>query len=122
MQARIDRKNMRRTVRFRIRRKVSGTSARPRLAVFRSDKHIYVQAIDDEGGRTLASASTRDGDVRGELATGATIEAAKRVGRAIAGKLKSAGVDTVVFDRGGFVYHGRIKALAEAAREGGLRF
>ena len=122
MQARFDRKNMRRTVRFRIRRKVSGTSARPRLAVFRSDKHIYVQAIDDEGGRTLASASTRDGEVRGDLTTGATIEAAKRVGRAIADKLKSAGVDTVVFDRGGFVYHGRVKALAEAAREGGLRF
>jgi len=122
MQARVDRRSVRRRVRFRIRRKVSGTAARPRLAVFRSEKHIYVQAIDDQGGRTLASASTRDGEVRGDLPNGATIEAAKRVGQAIARKLKGAGVDTVVFDRGGFVYHGRVKALADAAREGGLRF
>jgi large subunit ribosomal protein L18 len=90
--------------------------------VFRSLRHIYVQAIDDEKGSTVAQASTRDPQLRGELAQAGNREAAQRVGRAIAEKLKSAGVETVVFDRGGFLYHGRVKALAEAAREGGLKF
>jgi len=122
MQAQTNRKAARRRSRYRVRRKVQGTSARPRLAVFRSLRHIYVQAIDDEKGSTVAQASTRDPQLRGESAAGGNREAAQRVGRAIAERLKSAGVETVIFDRGGFLYHGRVKALAEAAREGGLKF
>jgi large subunit ribosomal protein L18 len=97
-------------------------SGRPRLAVFRSGKHIYAQVIDDVKGATVASASSIDKDVRGKLKTGASIEAATEVGKAVAERAKKAGVDTVVFDRGGYLYHGRVKALAEAAREGGLSF
>jgi len=122
MQTQIDRKAVRRRIRYRVRRDVQGTAARPRLAVFRSLRHIYVQAIDDERGATLAQASTRDLQLRGEAGRGGHRDAAQRVGRAIAEKLKSAGVETVVFDRGGFLYHGRVRALAEAAREGGLKF
>jgi len=122
MLAQIDRKALRRRVRYRTRRKISGTAARPRLAVFRSEKHIYVQAIDDESGRTLAHASTQDKDVRAAVESGGNIAAATRVGTVIAERLKTAGVTTVVMDRGGWVYHGRIKALAAAAREAGLKF
>ena len=122
MQSELNRKEARRRIRHRIRRTVAGSAARPRLAVFRSHKHIYVQAIDDENGRTLAAASSQDPALRGSLKSGATIEAAKHVGGLIARKLKDAGVGAVVFDRGGVLYHGRVKALADAAREGGLKF
>jgi large subunit ribosomal protein L18 len=97
-------------------------NGRPRLAVFRSGKHIYAQVIDDKSGATVASASSIDKDVRGKLKTGASVEAATAVGKVVAERAKKAGVDTVVFDRGGYLYHGRVKALAEAAREGGLSF
>ena len=102
----------------RVRKKVTGTAERPRLAVFRSSKHIYVQAIDDLAGRTLASASTMETDLRG--GTTATIEAAKKIGTLVGERAKAAGITTVVFDRGGFKYHGRVAAVAEGAREAGL--
>ena len=93
---------------------------RPRLSVHRSGRHIYAQVIDDEAGRTVAAASTLDKDVKGT--TGATAEAAASVGKRVAERAKAAGVTQVVFDRGGFLFHGRVKALADAAREGGLEF
>ncbi len=102
----------------RVRKKVMGTAERPRLAVFRSNKHIYVQAIDDLAGRTLASASTMDADLRGGAT--ATVDAAKRVGQLVAQRAQAAGITTVVFDRGGFKYHGRVAAVADGAREAGL--
>jgi large subunit ribosomal protein L18 len=120
MLAQIDRKRIRRRVRYRIRRKVSGTAERPRLAVFRSEKHIYVQAIDDTAGHTLAQASTQDAALRKQLGKGSNVEAATAVGSAIAERLKAAGVSTAVVDRGGWVYRGRVKALVAAARDAGL--
>jgi len=105
-----------------IRLKVSGTAEFPRLAVYRSTKHIYAQLIDDENHVTLASASSVDKDLKESIKNGGNIEAAKVVGEAIAKKAKKAGVECVVFDRGGFLYHGRIAALADAAREAGLMF
>ena len=102
----------------RVRKKVSGTAERPRLAVFRSNKHIYVQAIDDLGGRTMFAASTVEADLRG--GSTATTEAAKQVGKLAGERAKAAGITTVVFDRGGFKYHGRVAAVAEGAREAGL--
>jgi large subunit ribosomal protein L18 len=105
----------------RVRKKVHGTAARPRLAVFRSNKHISVQVIDDETGVTLAAASSVEAGQR-EQGSGATVAAATRVGELIAQRAKDAGVTSVVFDRGGFAYHGRIAAIAEAARNGGLEF
>ena len=107
---------------FGIRKTLFGSTERPRLSVFRSDKHIYAQLIDDYAGRTLAAAGSTLTDVRGDLKNGGNIEAAKRVGRAIAERAKSIGVTKVAFDRGGRKYHGRVKALADAAREGGLQF
>jgi len=107
---------------YRVRKSVFGSTERPRLSVFRSDKHIYAQLIDDHSGRTLAAASSTIDDVRGELKNGGNVAAAKKVGRAIAEKAKAAGITLVAFDRGGRQYHGRIKALADAAREGGLKF
>ena len=105
----------------RVRRALrAAANGRPRLSVFRSSKQIYVQVIDDAAGKTLASASTLDKDVRGR--TGATAEAAADVGKRVAEKATAAGVKAVVFDRGGFLFHGRVKALADAAREGGLEF
>ena len=104
----------------RVRRKVHGTAARPRLAVFRSNKHIAVQVIDDEAGHTLAAASTLEGDLRGGATGG--IDAATKVGTLVGERAKAAGIDTVVFDRGGFRYHGRVAAVADAAREAGLEF
>jgi large subunit ribosomal protein L18 len=95
---------------------------RPRLSVFRSSRHIYAQVIDDRNGHTMAAASTLDGSLRGELRTGADQAAAKEVGRLVAERAKAAGVTSVVFDRGGYRFHGRVKALADAAREGGLQF
>lgn len=105
-----------------IRSTLFGTPQRPRLSVFRSDKHIYAQIIDDYAGRTLASASSVVGEVRGELKNGGNIAAAKKVGMAIARQAQAAGITAVAFDRGGRQYHGRVKALADAAREGGLKF
>jgi large subunit ribosomal protein L18 len=108
-----------RRVRHSIRQRSGG---RIRLSVFRSGKHIYAQLIDDTQGVTLASASTVDKELKGKLKTTSTVEAAKAVGELIAKRGKAAKVNEVVFDRGGFIYHGRVKALAEAAREGGLSF
>jgi large subunit ribosomal protein L18 len=105
--------------RYNLKRRATG---KPRLSVFRSSKHIYVQIVDDGDGRTLAAASTVEKDLRGKLKTGATIEAATAIGKEIADRASKAGVSDVVFDRGGYNFHGRIKALAEAAREGGLKF
>jgi large subunit ribosomal protein L18 len=102
----------------RVRKRVSGTTARPRLAVFRSNRHIYAQVIDDTTGRTLASASTAEPDLRGG-ATG-TVDAAKAVGQLVGERAKVAGVTAVVFDRGGFRYHGRVAALCDGARAAGL--
>jgi large subunit ribosomal protein L18 len=104
----------------RVRKRVTGTAERPRLAVFRSNKHISAQVIDDVGGRTVAAASTVEGDLRA-AATG-NKDAATTVGRLVAERAKAAGVASVVFDRGGFRYHGRVAALADAAREAGLEF
>jgi len=105
-----------------IRKSVFGTPERPRLSVYRSAKHIYAQVIDDYAGKTLASVATTADDVRGDQKTGANLAAAKRAGTAIAERAKKAGITRVAFDRGGRMYHGRIKALADAAREGGLQF
>ena len=113
-----DRAEVRRAVHRRIRKKVAGSAERPRLAIYRSLNHIYAQIIDDAEGRTLAAASTTEKDLRG--GTGGNVEAARRVGQAIAERALSAGISSVVFDRGGYVYHGRVKALADAAREAGL--
>ena len=103
----------------RVRKKVTGTAARPRLAVFRSNKHIYVQAIDDIAGHTVASASTMETELR--AAGTATTDAATKVGRLIGERVKAAGIDTVIFDRGGFKYHGRVAAVADGARAAGLQ-
>ena len=105
----------------RVRKRVHGTPERPRLAVFRSNKHLVMQVIDDEAGRTLAAASTHEAAVKAEGGTASTA-GATRVGTLVAERAKAAGVDKVVFDRGGFLYHGRIAAAAEAAREAGLEF
>jgi large subunit ribosomal protein L18 len=116
--AKKDKAAVRRAVHTRIRRRVRGNAERPRLAIFRSLNHIYAQVIDDERAVTIASASTVEKDLR--AGTGGNIEAAQRVGRAIAERAIAAGVEQVVFDRGGFRFHGRIKALTDAAREAGL--
>lgn len=105
----------------RVRRRVRGTDAVPRLSVFRSERHIYVQAITDESGRTLAAMSTRSKDF-GTEAKPSTVAGAKRLGQLIAEHLRERGIERVVFDRNGFLYHGRVRAVAEGAREGGLRF
>jgi large subunit ribosomal protein L18 len=113
-----NRPEVRTAVHRRIRRKVRGTTARPRLAVYRSLNHIYAQVIDDEKAKTLASASTTEKTLRTK--TGGNVDAAKRVGQAIAERALAAGVEQVVFDRGGYLYHGRVKALTDAARAAGL--
>ncbi len=119
--ARTDHKlELRRRRHNRVRRKVHGSAERPRLAVFRSNKHISAQLIDDDAGRTLAAASTTEGDLRAK--PGGNIDAASAVGQLVASRAKSAGITTVVFDRGGFAYHGRVAALADAARTEGLEF
>ncbi len=119
--ARTDHKvELRRRRHARVRRRVQGSAARPRLAVFRSNKHIAAQLIDDEAGVTLASAATVESDLRGS--SGGNVDAATAVGRLIATRAKAAGITTVVFDRGGFAYHGRVAALADAARTEGLEF
>jgi large subunit ribosomal protein L18 len=116
------RDDIRKRIHDRIRKKLSGTTVRPRLAVFRSESHIYAQVINDDEGRTLCTASSLDKELRAKSKRGSNIASAKAVGALIATRAKEKGVDAVVFDRGGFHYHGRIKALADAAREGGLKF
>ena len=118
----IDRKNVRARKHARVRRKISGTAEKPRLSVYRSSKHIYAQLIDDVSGTTLAHSSSLDPDVRGDITNGSTVEAAKAVGRNLAERALDKDIKNVVFDRGGYVYHGRIQALADAAREAGLQF
>jgi large subunit ribosomal protein L18 len=118
----MDRAKERRRIHKRIRRKVMGSSSRPRLCVFRSLKYIYAQVIDDSQGKTLAAASTGEKELRGDLKYTGNVEASKLLGKKIAERAKAKGIETVVFDRGGYVYHGRIKAVAEAARESGLKF
>ncbi|MDU4695960.1 MULTISPECIES: 50S ribosomal protein L18 [Paenibacillus] len=107
---------------LRVRKKVQGTAARPRLNVYRSSKHIYAQLIDDVAGVTLASASTVDKELSGSIGNGGNVESARKVGELIAKRGQEKGVKVVVFDRGGYLYHGRIQALADAAREAGLEF
>lgn len=116
------RREARRRRHVRVRKKVSGDAQVPRLNVFRSLKHTYAQIIDDGAGRTLVSSSTLDADVREQVTGLSKTEQAKVVGRTLAEKALSKGVTRVVFDRGGYLYHGRVKALADASREGGLRF
>ncbi len=120
MKAQVDRDAVRRRIHTRIRKRVQGTAERPRLAVFRSLNHIYAQVIDDRTGHTLAAASSAEKSV--QLKSGGNVEAAKVIGKLVAERAKQAGIGAVVFDRGGFLYHGRVKALADAAREGGLEF
>ncbi|MBM3786105.1 MAG: 50S ribosomal protein L18 [Acidobacteria bacterium] len=118
MVSKVNRDEVRRRIHTRIRKKLSGTAARPRLAVFRSLKHIYAQLIDDGAGTTLAAASSTEKN----STNGGNIAGAKAIGQLIAERAKEKGIKSVVFDRGGFLYHGRIKALADAAREAGLEF
>ena len=115
----------RQRIKYRIRRRVSGSVERPRLTIFRSVSHMYVQVVDDASGKTIASASTVEPSVKGALAkkaTGGNVEGAKAIGKTIAERLIEKGVKRVVFDRNGFLYHGRVKAVADAAREAGLEF
>jgi large subunit ribosomal protein L18 len=111
--------NSRIKIKMRIRKSVNGTSERPRMTVFRSNKQIYVQLVDDQNGNTLVSASSRDKSIDDK---GNKIEQAEKVGKLVAEKAKEAGIENVVFDRNGYLYHGRVKSLAEAARKGGLKF
>jgi large subunit ribosomal protein L18 len=123
MITKLDRNKARQTRQLRVRKTVHGTPERPRLNVFRSNQNIYVQVIDDVVGKTLAAASTLDPEVKGRLeGNGGNTDAAKIVGEVIAKRALAAGVTQVVFDRGGFLYHGRVAALADAAREAGLQF
>ena len=114
-----EKKEIRGRIHKRIRRKLSGTAARPRLAVFRSEAHIYAQVIDDERGATMVSASSVD---KGGKTKGGNVAAAKAIGKLVAERAKEKGIKSVVFDRGGYQYHGRVKALADAARAAGLEF
>ena len=116
--ANTSRATVREAIHRRIRRKVKGNSERPRLAVYRSLNHIYAQVVDDQLGKTIVSASTTEKDLRGT--TGGNLDAARRIGKAIAERALEKGIESVVFDRGGYLYHGRIKALTDAAREAGL--
>ncbi len=117
-----DRKQRRRRIKRRYKDVVRGTSDRPRLTVFRSLRHLYVQVIDDDRGVTIASASTLDKETSGGLSSTGNVEAGKKLGEVIAGRAKDQGVSAVVFDRGGFKYHGVIRAIADGAREAGLKF
>jgi large subunit ribosomal protein L18 len=107
---------------LRVRKKIQGTAERPRLNIFRSSKHVYAQLIDDVLGVTIASASTQDKELKDGIGNGGNTEAARKVGSLIAERAKKSGIEKVVFDRGGYLYHGRVQALADAAREAGLEF
>lgn len=120
MSAKSSKNQVRVRIHDRIRRRVKGTPERPRLAVFRSLSHIYAQVIDDRAGQTLAAAASNE--KAAALATGGNVESAKTIGRMVAERAKARGITKVVFDRGGYLYHGRVKALADAAREAGLEF
>lgn len=122
MHKQADRRETRNRRHVRLRTNLEGGPQRPRLAVFRSIHHVYAQVIDDASGRTLAAASTTDADLRKSLKSPSSADGAAAVGKSIAERARKVGIETVVFDRGGFPYHGRIKALAEAARAGGLKF
>ncbi len=122
MLKKIDKNKSRQKRHMRLRTKIQGTPDRPRLNVFRSSKHIYAQIIDDATGKTIVSASTVEKGVKADLENTSNIDAAKRIGQLAAERALEKGVSVVVFDRGGFIYHGRVKALAEAAREAGLKF
>lgn len=117
-----DRKQIRHRIHTRIRKRVSGTAKRPRLAVHFSGKHVYAQVIDDDAGRTLAAAGTTEEALASKGKAAANLASAQKVGKAVAERLLAKNVDKVIFDRGGFLYHGKVKALADAAREGGLKF
>jgi large subunit ribosomal protein L18 len=117
-----DRKAVRKKKHLVVRKKLAGTAERPRLNVFKSLSHIYAQIINDETGVTLAAASTLDPQLKDKVASGGNIEAARQVGELVAKKAMEQGIEQVVFDRGGYIYHGRVAALAEAAREAGLKF
>jgi len=117
-----DKNKLRKKKHMRIRNKISGTPERPRLNVYKSSKHIYAQIIDDSKGVTIVSASTIDTALKGSVTNGGNIEAAKEVGKLIAQRAVEKGLTTIVFDRGGYVYHGRVKELADAARAEGLEF
>jgi large subunit ribosomal protein L18 len=119
---RLSRSAHRQRIHTRMRQTLEGTAERPRLCVFRSLRHIRAQVVDDRTGRTLAAASSLDKDVRGDIKGGGNVAAAKVVGKTIAGRALKAGIEKVVFDRGGYRYHGRVQALADAAREAGLKF
>jgi large subunit ribosomal protein L18 len=118
----VDRNKVRLRKHVRVRKKISGTAAKPRLAVFRSAKHIYAQIIDDVAGKTLVAASTLDEAVKGKVGCTGNKDAAKAVGQLVGEKAKEKGITQVVFDRGGYLYHGRVKELADAARAAGLEF
>lgn len=122
MITKVDKNKARLKRHLRVRKKIEGTAARPRLNVYRSGKHIYAQLIDDVAGVTLASASTVDKELSGSINNGGNVEAARKVGELIAKRAESKGVKNVIFDRGGYLYHGRVQALADAAREAGLEF
>ena len=122
MIGKIDKNKIRKRKHVRVRKKISGTADCPRLCVYRSNSHIYAQIIDDEAGVTLVSASSLDKDIKGELSNGSNIQAASAVGKLIAERAAAKDIKDVVFDRGGYLYHGRVQALAEAAREAGLNF
>ena len=122
MVSKVSRAKVRQKKHYRLRNHLSGTAARPRLAVFRSNNHMYAQIIDDTVGHTLVSASTLQADVKAELEKTNNVEAAAKLGTVIAKRAMEAGITEVVFDRGGFIYQGKIQALAEAAREAGLTF
>jgi len=118
----LSRQAHRRRIHVRMRKKLAGTAERPRLCVHRSSKHMRAQVVDDQTGRTLVSASSLDAEVKSAIKGGGNIAASKVVGRVIAERAKGKGIEKVVFDRGGYQYHGRVQALAEAAREAGLKF
>lgn len=120
--AKLSRNDVRKRKHARVRKKISGTPERPRLNVFRSLSNIYAQIIDDKSGHTLVAASTLDKDLKGKFKNAGNKEAAREVGKLIAEKALAKGIKSVVFDRGGYLYHGRVKELAEGAREGGLEF
>ena len=120
--ARIDSNDIRLRIHERIRKRISGTETHPRLCVYRSNKHIYAQVVDDTRGNTIVAASSLDPETRTEVKSGGNVAAAKAVGKVVARRAIGKGIQTVVFDRGGYIYHGRVKALAEAAREAGLKF
>ena len=122
MIGRIDKNKIRKRKHVRVRKKISGTGECPRLCVYRSNAHIYAQIIDDVAQTTLASASTLDKEIKGSVSVGSNIEAAKAVGKLIAERAAAKEIKVVVFDRGGYLYHGRVQALADAAREAGLEF